>query len=148
MGGDGLRQSYEKVHPFPSWTEYINFLKTACHSHLFSNSLTFKVLSKFPWPSKKFPNFSLTWKKFNFPDIFPDHGNLALILYSFVTLWPIFHNPGMSPPTTCHWFVSYIAQNKFLTLAILHILCWGQAPKRHAPLSSDISYNRSYAIIH
>ena len=25
----------------------------------------------FPWPSTKFPDFSLSWKKFHFPDIFP-----------------------------------------------------------------------------
>ena len=37
--------------------------QTACHSHLFSNSLTFQVLSKFPWPSTKFPDFPLTLKK-------------------------------------------------------------------------------------
>ena len=49
----------------------INFLRSACHIHLFSNSLTF------PWLSKAFLNFpdhpqnSLTWKKFHFPDIFP-----------------------------------------------------------------------------
>ena len=34
-------------------------------------SLTFQGLSKFPRPSTKFPDFSLTWKKFQFPDIFP-----------------------------------------------------------------------------
>ena len=46
--GDRLRLSHENVHPFPSWTEWINFLKTGCHSYLVSNSLTF------PWLSKSF----------------------------------------------------------------------------------------------
>ena len=42
-----------------------------CHSHLFSNSLTFQVFSKFPWPSTNFPDFSLTWKTFHCPDFSP-----------------------------------------------------------------------------
>ena len=44
----------------------LNQFPNDCHSHLFSNSLTFPGLSKFPWPSTKFPDFSLTWKKFHF----------------------------------------------------------------------------------
>ena len=60
----------------------INFLKTACHSHFFTKSdfsLTFQVLSKFPWPSTKFPDISLTWKKFIFQIFFPDRGNPEMI---------------------------------------------------------------------
>ena len=34
-------------------------------------SLTFTTFSKFPWLKLKSPDFSLTWKKFHFPDFFP-----------------------------------------------------------------------------
>ena len=67
---------YLKEHPFPSWTEKINFLR---NSHLFSNSLFF------PWFSKSFLNFPdhpwnslpFSWpgKNFIFQIFFPDRGN-------------------------------------------------------------------------
>ena len=53
----------------------INFLRSACHIHLFSNSLTFQGLSKFPWPSTKFPDFPWPGKSFIFQTFFLDRGN-------------------------------------------------------------------------
>ena len=57
----------------------INFLRSVCHIHLFSNSLTF------PWLSKAFLNFPdhpqnsliFPWpgKSFIFQTLFPDRGN-------------------------------------------------------------------------
>ena len=37
------------------------------HSHLFSNSPTFQVFSKFPWSFANFPDL----EKVSFPDFFP-----------------------------------------------------------------------------
>ena len=33
--------------------------------------MTFFIFSKFPWLKMKFPDFSLTWNIFHFPELFP-----------------------------------------------------------------------------
>ena len=71
--GDRLRLSHKQVFPL---LNRINKFPEDCLPQPFIFKLpdfflTFQVLSKFSWPAIKFPDFSLTWKKFLFPDIFP-----------------------------------------------------------------------------
>ena len=72
--GDMPGLSLLKVHSSP-----LNRISEDYSSHLFSNCLTFQVLSKFPWPSTKFLDFSVTWKnKIFFHKFFPDLGKPPL----------------------------------------------------------------------
>ena len=68
MGSDYLMRKYTLYH-----LEQIFWRLPAIviFFHFPDFSLTFQVLSKFPWPPTKFPDLYLTWKKFHFPDIFP-----------------------------------------------------------------------------
>ena len=50
-------------------------------------SLTFQVLSKFPWPLTKFPDFSLTEKNFIFQIFFSDQGNPVIDYSSSLSIW-------------------------------------------------------------